>query len=73
MAIDGVSRALIEEAAAGIFVKPEDPVDFAEKIRLYLKNPGLLSVQGENGYHFAKKHFDRQVLANAYLNYIKHL
>jgi glycosyltransferase involved in cell wall biosynthesis len=73
MLIDGVSRTLTEEADAGIFVKPEDPLDFAEKIRFYLKNPELLPVQGENGYHFAKKHFDRQVLAQEYLNYIEHI
>lgn len=73
MAIDGVSRSLVEEAVAGIFVEPENPADFAEKIRIYLKNPALLKVQGENGYRFAKKHFDRQVLAKEYLNYIEHL
>jgi glycosyltransferase involved in cell wall biosynthesis len=73
MAIDGVSRSLVEEAAAGIFVEPENPADFAEKVRIYLKNPALLEVQGENGYRFAKKHFDRQVLAKEYLNYIEHL
>jgi glycosyltransferase involved in cell wall biosynthesis len=73
MAIDGVSRSLVEEGASGIFVEPENPADFAEKIRIYLKNPALLKVQGENGYRFAKKHFDRQVLAKEYLNYIEHL
>lgn len=73
MSIDGVSRSLVEEAAAGIFVEPENPADFAEKVRIYLKNPALLEVQGENGYRFAKKHFDRQVLAKEYLNYIEHL
>lgn len=73
MVIDGVSRQLVDEAAAGIFVEPENPVDFAEKVRVYLKNPELVKAQGENGYRFAKKHFDRQVLAKEYLNYIEHL
>lgn len=73
MVIDGVSRQLVSEAAAGIFVEPENPVDFAEKVRVYLKNPELVKAQGENGYRFAKKHFDRQVLAKEYLNYIEHL
>ena len=67
MAIDGVSRELVEEAGAGKFVEPENPEDFASKIRLYLEDPELLKVQGENGYHYAKQHFDRGALAKKYM------
>ena len=67
MAIDGVSRELLENADAGIFVKPEDPSDFAKKIRMYLEKPDLVKTQGENGYQYAKKYFDRDVLAKKYL------
>lgn len=73
MGIDGISRTLIENADAGVFVEPENPADFAAKIRFYLKNPVLLSEQGENGYRYAKNHFDREVLAMQYLNYIRML
>jgi glycosyltransferase involved in cell wall biosynthesis len=68
MAIDGVSRELLENADAGIFVEPENPEDFAAKIRLYLRNPFMLKEQGMNGYEYAKKHFDRDLLAKQYLN-----
>ena len=71
MAIDGVSRELVENANAGIFIEPENPADFAAKIRFYLNNPVLLDKQGENGYQYAKNHFDREVLAVQYLNYIR--
>lgn len=37
MAIDGVSRALVEDAKAGSFVIPEDPESFNKIIREYLK------------------------------------
>jgi glycosyltransferase involved in cell wall biosynthesis len=67
MAIDGVSRELVEEARAGAFVEPENPEDFAARIRIYLNDKELLKVQGENGYLFAKAHFDREVLAKKYL------
>lgn len=70
MAIDGVSRELVETADAGIFVEPENPFDFAKKIRLYLNNPELIKRQGENGYTFALEHFDRHKLA---LNYLREL
>ena len=71
MAIDGVSRELIEEADAGIFVEPENPEDFARKIRIYLNNPDLVNKQGENGYRYAIKNFDRIVLSKQYLSEIQ--
>lgn len=70
MAIDGVSRELVEEANAGVFVQPENPADFAEKIRHYLAHPEQLEIQGESGYQYAKKNFDRTILADRYLNLI---
>lgn len=67
MAIDGVSRELVEDADAGVFVEPENPQDFAFKVRTYMDNQTLLEKQGINGYIYAKKHFDRNVLAKKYL------
>lgn len=71
MAIDGVSRTLVEDAEAGIFVEPENANDFAEKIYYYLNNKGLIEKQGESGYKYAKEHFDRDVLAKKYINIIE--
>jgi len=71
MAIDGVSRELIESANAGLFVKPECPEDFKEKILFYLKNRPILIQHGENGYNFAKLNFDRSNLAIKYIEEIK--
>ena len=72
MVIDGVSRKLVEDAACGVYVEPENPKDFADKIRQYLeKSDDEIQRQGLSGYHFAKKQFDRDILANKYLNYLK--
>ncbi len=71
MAIDGVSRALVEEADAGVYVEPENAVDFEEKVRLYLSDIEKVTLQGEKGYKFAKDNFDRQVLAHKYLEALK--
>jgi glycosyltransferase involved in cell wall biosynthesis len=70
MAIDGVSRELVETADAGVFVEPENPEDFALKIRSYLTQPEKAKNQGENGYYYAKENFDRIVLANKYLDLV---
>lgn len=70
MAIDGVSRELVENAKAGVYVEPENIDDFNKRIREYIKNPELAIEQGENGYSYAKKNFDRTFLAEEYINYI---
>ncbi len=71
MAIDGISKDLVEKAQAGFYVVPENATDFAEKIRIYLDKPLLLKTHGENGYLYAKKYFDRNTLALQYLFHIK--
>ncbi|EAZ96269.1 glycosyltransferase [Flavobacteria bacterium BAL38] len=71
MAIDGVSRELVEEANAGVFIEPENPKDFALKIKEYLSNPEKGIAQGESGYSFAKQNFDRTVLADKYISLIQ--
>lgn len=71
MAIDGVSRELLEKANAGVFVEPEDPLDFANKVRSYIGNPEKIKEQGESGYRYAKENFDRNVLALKYLEELK--
>ena len=70
VAIDGVSRDLVQRANAGVFVEPENSQDLADKIRCYIRDRELAVRQGENGYVFAKQHFDREVLAKRYLSYL---
>jgi glycosyltransferase involved in cell wall biosynthesis len=73
MAIDGVSRALVEQADAGVFIEPENAEDFAQKVKFYLSNSSEINRQGENGYQFAKENFDRMVLSKKYLDIIKEI
>lgn len=71
MAIDGVSRDLIEQAGAGMFAEPGNPADLVEKIKIYLNDRELLSKHGENGYRFVHAHFDREKLAKNFLECIE--
>jgi glycosyltransferase involved in cell wall biosynthesis len=73
MAIDGVSRQLVEEADCGFFVEPENAEDFSRKLIDYKNNPELVKRQGENGYIFARKNFDRKVLAKTYIKSLEEL
>jgi glycosyltransferase involved in cell wall biosynthesis len=70
MAIDGVSRELVEDAQAGTYVEPENVAEYNRIIRQYLTDPQRLVREGENGYLFARNNFDREVLAAKYLAHI---
>lgn len=71
MAIDGVSRELVQDAQAGSYVEPENVQEYSRVIRTYLDNPEKLQIEGVNGYVFAKRNFDRTVLANKYLKLLE--
>lgn len=67
LAIDGVSRQLIEIAKCGYYVEPENIQDIVLTIRKILKNPDELIELGLNGYNYSKLNFDRNILASEYL------
>lgn len=70
MAIDGVSRELIENANAGTYVEPENIAEYNRIIREYLNDSDRLNKEGDNGFKYAMENFDRNILAK---NYIEHL
>lgn len=73
LAIDGVSRELIEEANCGLFVEPENTTDLVDKIMMYRNDPLLMKKHGENGFDYVNRHFDRRKLAQEYLDYLNHI
>ena len=58
LAIDGVIRQVIEEAAGGTFVPPGDPAALANAVRTYYRDVDLRRQQGENAWRYVRKHFD---------------
>src|SRR5690606_3054942 len=71
MAIDGVSRELVETAEAGVYVEPENNSEYKRIIREYLAETERLRIEGENGYRYAKENFDRGILADRYIKHIE--
>ena len=72
LAIDGVSRELVEAADCGRFIEPEDPQDFKEVIEFYLGLPRAeWKRQGDSGHAYATEHFDRTKLALEYLTHLE--
>lgn len=70
MAIDGVSRKLIEDANCGVYAEPENVEDIVGQINHLRSNPNL-NQMGENGYKYAKANFDRQLIAKEYIDLIQ--
>ncbi len=71
LAIDGVSRELVEKANCGFYVEPENPNAIKEGVLSAMKNQKKLEKLGQNGYDYAKTHFDRTFLAKKYLEQIE--
>jgi len=71
MAIDGVSRELVEASGAGAYVEPENTEQYDTIIRQYMADPERIKREGDSGYNYAKANFDREVLASRYLEQIE--
>lgn len=72
LAIDGVSRDLVNKAKCGIYVDPENINEIVKGIKeaLVLSENELNQI-GESGYKYAKEYFDRELLAKEYINRIE--
>lgn len=68
LAIDGISRDLVEAADCGIYVEPENATDIANKLKSIYTDTERLKEMGNNGYSYAKEHFDRDKLAEELLD-----
>ncbi len=71
LAIDGVSRELVESADCGIYAEPENARAIADAIIRAKKYHVDFLEKGKNGYRYAKENFDRLVLAKKYLTNIE--
>jgi glycosyltransferase involved in cell wall biosynthesis len=54
---------LAEQNRTGVLVRPDDPVDFANKAVWMRDHPDDLAVFGRNGRRLAEEQFSRDVLA----------
>ena len=68
ISVDGEARSVVESANSGIYVNPEDPNDLKEKILYLANNCELAAELGRNGRKFVEEYFDRQKLADDYLD-----
>ena len=68
LAIDGVSRELVNKAACGVYVEPENTTAIVIGVKQLLQlNDKDIKEMGINGYNYAKENFDRSFLAKKYI------
>ncbi len=71
LAVDGEVRDIIESAKAGLFCPPEDADALRHAIiRLYQDRNSLMEY-GENGRKYVERYFNREQLAEQYLEIVK--
>lgn len=62
----GEVREILQRAAAGVLVEPEDPAALAAAILRLRRSAAAAARFGENGRHYALAHHDRRVLADRF-------
>jgi glycosyltransferase involved in cell wall biosynthesis len=61
--MEGWMRDLVEDNEAGVFVRPGDALDLADKVAWLRDNPGEAQRLGRNARALAEREFDRDALA----------
>jgi len=64
--IDGVIRAVLEEADGGVYVPPGDPQALAEAVLRLRAHPELSSNMGRSARDYVKRHFERREQAQLF-------
>lgn len=67
----GWIREEIEKAACGFFVHPQQPQEFAEKIRMFLNDKSLLQEYQRNARKLAEQHYSRERLTDRFVSVIE--
>ena len=73
LGVDGQARKILDQAQAGLFIKPEDPEALAQAVIDLYRDPVIRSRLGENGRRFVVKHYSREQKAQHYLRILESL
>lgn len=71
ISVDGEAKRIVENAKSGVFCEPENPVSLKKAIEALYKDEEKRKQLGENGRQFVEKYFNRDVLADDYLDIIR--
>src|SRR5262249_10482968 len=66
--VDGEARRIVEDAGAGVFARPENPLELASALREFANDPKQSEAMGRRGRSYVERNFSRSVLARRYLD-----
>lgn len=66
LGVEGESRAIVEEAHAGLCIEPENAAALALRVAQLADDPKLCAALGRNGRQYVAERYDRNVLAARY-------
>lgn len=70
---NGWTKKMVEQNECGIFVDPESPQDFMEKLIQLKQSPQLLQQMGLNSRRLAETEFDKSILCDKFANVVASL
>jgi len=73
LGVEGYAAQFLKEANAGICIEPENAEQLVEAVEHLADNSKLCRLYGQSGYEYVKKYYNRDQLANKYIDIITHL
>ena len=71
LGVEGNAAELVKEANAGICIEPENELELLEALKRLHADPALRESFGQQGQQHVQAHYDRDQLANDYLEIIQ--
>jgi glycosyltransferase involved in cell wall biosynthesis len=73
ISVDGEARKIVETAQSGLYCEPEYPEALKSRIKELYEDIEKRDCLGENGYKYVLKNFNRNTLADNYLEILKNV
>jgi glycosyltransferase involved in cell wall biosynthesis len=73
ISVDGEARKIVETAGSGLFCEPENAEELKNTIKLLYGDEEKRNELGENGLNYVLQNFNRNTLADIYLDVLKNV
>jgi len=71
MGVQGEAAKIIEESGGGICIEPENEKELVAAVLQLQSDPKLCERLGQAGHDYVARHYDREKVALAYLEYLE--
>ena len=71
LGVRGHAAELVNQAQAGVCIEPENEDELVEAVERFAADPEAAASLGRAGHDYVVRHFDREVLAQRYLDIVR--